>query len=232
MLCCQLAKPAQYIRIYKTQNKCHGLYIVGSCSCLATGTQRLIWAATWSVVWIKVELAAWKIKGPCFVGRADLASKKATGECSTAISNQRFPSGSTSFTVSPEVSRGFCSLSDSQIKRAVESDALSGSLCCPELQKPLIRFQLKWSLHCWQLSSACKLWPFLLQEDVPSEAERVKDCTLSTNQRISSSRRKLKQYLSGFKDELFHQEGSEALVHVAQTGYAVSILGVLQDQTS
>lgn len=133
--------------------------------CLATGTQRLICAAAWPVVWIKVELVAWKIKGPCFVGKADLAGRKATGECSTAISNQRFPSGSTSFTVSPEVSRGFCSLSDSQIKRAVEFDALSGGLCCPELQKPLIRFQLKWSLHCWQLSSACKLWPFLLQEE-------------------------------------------------------------------
>ena len=52
------------------------------------------------------------------------------------------------------------------------------------------------------------------------------------DRRMRNNSHKLKQeVLSGYKEKLFHHEGSEALEYVAQRGYVVSILGDFQDWT-
>lgn len=52
------------------------------------------------------------------------------------------------------------------------------------------------------------------------------------DRRMGNNSQKLKQeVLSGYKERLFHHEGSEELEYVAQRGYVVSILRRFQDQT-
>jgi len=61
----------------------------------------------------------------------------------------------------------------------------------------------------------------------------LKTSSVVHDRRMRSNSHKLKQQevLSVYKEKLFHHEGSKALEYVAQKGYAVSILGYLQDWT-